>query len=243
LRLIDRRDKLSADLWATYAQELGISKNQHEGIIAMITNEQLWQQSEELQRFFTAITAFGMQAYVRFAPQIVRGLDYYTGTVFEAWDRAGAFRALLGGGRYDNLVAEVGSEPRPGVGFAMGDVVLTLVLKQLGRLPAPATCAPAPLLVTIFDEASVLAAIQLATELRQAGVPVACYPRAEKLQKQLKYADRIGAPLVLIAGPEERARNVVTVRDLPAGIQHTVTRVDLISMIQQSLHSQMVKRE
>jgi histidyl-tRNA synthetase len=243
LRLIDHRDKLSADVWATYAQELGIPHKQREGIVAMVANEQLWQQSEELQRFFTAITAFGMQAYVRFAPQIVRGLDYYTGTVFEAWDRAGAFRALLGGGRYDNLVAEVGGDPLPGVGFALGDVVLTLVLKQLGRLPPLATRASAPLLVTIFDEASVLAAIQLATELRQAGIQVACYPRAEKLQKQLKYADRIGAPLVLIAGPDERARNVVTVRDLHAGIQHTVARVDLVPMIQQFLRSHHVKRD
>ena len=125
----------------------------------------------------------------------------------------------------------------------MGDVVLTLVLKQLGRLPPSVARAPAPILVTIFDEASVLAAIQLATELRQAGVQVACYPRAEKLQKQLKYADRMGAPLVLIAGPDEWARNVVTVKDLPARKQHTVARVNLIPMIQQSLRSQTVKRE
>jgi len=238
LRLIDHRDKLSADVWATYVQELGISHKQIEGMIAMVANEQLWQQSDELQRFFMAIEAFGMQAYVQFAPQIVRGLDYYTGTVFEAWDRAGAFRALLGGGRYDNLVAEVGGDPQPGMGFAMGDVVLTLMLKQLGRLPPSATRVPVPILITIFDEASVLAAIQLATELRQAGVQVACYPRTEKLQKQLKYADRMGAPLVLIAGPDEQARNVVTVRDLSAGIQHTVARVDLIPIIQQSLRSQ-----
>jgi histidyl-tRNA synthetase len=68
LRLIDRRDKLSAAVWATYAQELGIPHKQREAIVAMVTNEQLWQQSEELQCFFTAITTFGMQAYVRFAP-------------------------------------------------------------------------------------------------------------------------------------------------------------------------------
>ena len=72
---------------------------------------------------------------MRFAPHIIRGLDYYTGTVFEAWDLNGEFRAILGGGRYDNLVSDVGGDPLPAIGFAMGDLVISLVLKKFGALP------------------------------------------------------------------------------------------------------------
>jgi histidyl-tRNA synthetase len=234
-RLIDRRDKLSDDAWADYAQELGIGSRQLDGIVSMLTNEDLWQQSDELQRFFAAIEAFGVQAYVRFGPHIVRGLDYYTGTVFEAWDQVGDFRALLGGGRYDNLVADVGGDPLPGVGFAMGDVVLTLMLRELGHIPQPAMLSSVPILITIFDNASVPSTLQLATELRQEGIQVACYPHSEKLRKQLKYADRIGAPLALIYGPDERAQNVVMVKDLCTHKQHTVARGNLVQTIRELL--------
>ncbi len=84
-------------------------------------------------------------------PNIIRGLEYYTGTVFEARDRDGEFRAILGGGRYDNLVADVGGLPVGGMGFAMGDVVIRLVLQKYGCLPVLKTF-PAQVMVTIFDE-------------------------------------------------------------------------------------------
>lgn len=237
VRLIDRRDRLTEDAWHAALTALGLSGAQVVGIDAMLADTQLWRQSEELQRFFTAIAAFDVQAYVRFAPHIMRGLDYYTGTVFEAWDCAGNFRAILGGGRYDNLVAAVGGDPLPGVGFAMGDVVLTLLLKHLGCLPPAATKLPTPVLVTIFDAAATLSAIALAAELRQAGVPAACYPQPDKLPKQVKYADRIGASFVLICGPDEQAQGMVTVKDLQARTQQTIARANLIPLLQQATHN------
>ena len=74
-------------------------------------------------RFFEIVDSLGIRPYVRYAPHIIRGLDYYTGTVFEVWDRDGEFRAILGGGRYDNLVSDVGGDPLPAVGFAMGGLL------------------------------------------------------------------------------------------------------------------------
>jgi histidyl-tRNA synthetase len=231
LRLIDRRDKMRPEAWAAYATELGIARAQFDGLVAMLADETLWQQSEELRRVFAAVQAFGVADYVRFAPYVIRGLDYYTGTVFEAWDQDGEFRAILGGGRYDNLVADVGGDPVAGVGFAMGDVVVSLVLDKFGCIPSADELARAPVLVTILDEQMMQPALQLATALRQQGLSVACYPLADRLRKQLRYADRIRAPVVVIIGPDELAQDVVTVRDLRTRAQQAVARADAAETI------------
>lgn len=83
LRLIDRRDKMQPREWEAYAAEIGLSTQQLDGLKSNLTNQDLWQHSEELQRFFAAVDALGMSDYVSFAPHIIRGLDYYTGTVFK----------------------------------------------------------------------------------------------------------------------------------------------------------------
>jgi len=151
-RLIDRRDKMSAADWKTFAGELGLSESQYQGILELLENQDLWKKSPELLRFFNILEKLDVNEYVRFAPHIIRGLDYYTGTVFEVWDHKGEFRAILGGGRYDNLVADVGGDPLSGVGFAMGDLVASLVLEKYGCLPKTGGQSPAPILVTVFDE-------------------------------------------------------------------------------------------
>ena len=115
----------------------GSSASQFDRLVQMLSQEDLWQKSDDLRRLFAVVEVLGVSDYVRFAPYIVRGLDYYTGTVFEAWDKDGEFRAILGGGRYGNLVEAVGGEPLSGIGFAMGDVVIPLVLEKFGCLPAP----------------------------------------------------------------------------------------------------------
>ncbi len=222
-RLIDRKEKMRPEAWAAYAREIGLSKEQLQGLQDLLNNAALWETSEELVRFFRACEALGVAEYVRFAPHIIRGLDYYTGTVFEARDTEGVFRAILGGGRYDNLVADVGGDPLPGVGFAMGDMVVTLVLEKYGKLP-DLSGHPAPVLVTVFDEAHLLEAYRLGAELRQAGLRVTTYPEPAKLGKQFKFADRVGMRVALVVGPDEQAQGVVTVKDLRTGQQFTVPR-------------------
>jgi histidyl-tRNA synthetase len=222
LRLIDRRDKMPGAEWAKYAQEIGLSDQQFEGLKANLANNELWRKSPELVRFFNAIDALGVGEYVRFAPFIIRGLEYYTGTVFEAWDQDGEFRAILGGGRYDNLVGDVGGDPLPGVGFAMGDVVINLVLEKFGCLPENAGQSTASVLITAFDESSLIASYRLAEQLRNEGINVACYPEQNKLGKQFKYADRMGMRVALVLGPEEQSRGEVSVKDLKTGEQITV---------------------
>lgn len=230
---IDRREKMSPDEWEAYGKEIGLSDSQIENLKAMLNDKELWQQSPEQVRFYKAIDALGLSHFVQFDPSIMRGLLYYTGTVFEAWEVGGEIRrSILGGGRYDNLLSDVGGNSLPAVGFAMGDVVVTLLLEKYGLLPENLDVNPAPVLLTVFDEERQLASLKLATELRAAGLKVVVYPEAVKLGKQFKYADRIGARVALVLGPDEAEKGQVAVKNLLSGEQVTVGQDAVIAVVQ-----------
>jgi histidyl-tRNA synthetase len=221
-RLIDRRDKLPQVEWETFAIEQGVTPDQLDGIKNLLADADLWKQSDELVRAFKTLDAMGVGEYIQYAPQIIRGLDYYTGIVFEAKDLEGG-RSILGGGHYDNLVGDVGGDPLPGVGFAMGDKMISVILDKYGKLPKLQQ-VPAQVFVTVFDSERILSSFALAASLRSSGLKVICYPDAAKLQKQLKYADRIGVRFVLICGPDEDAAGMVTVKDLRERTQETMPK-------------------
>jgi len=222
---IDRRARMSPDEWHAQGVEIGLSEHQLDELESMLADRQRWERSPELRRFFAAIAALGVADFVSFDAAIVRGLTYYTGTVFEAWEVGGDIRrALLGGGRYDNLLSDVGGARLPAVGFAMGDVVMTLLLEKYGLLPPDLPVFPAPVLVTLFDAERLPDTLALGAELRRAGLRVAVYTEPAKLSRQFKYADKVKARLVLVLGPEEAAAKQVTLKDLRDGRQHTVDR-------------------
>ena len=230
---IDRREKMSPSEWQAYGKEIGLSDSQLGNLTAMLNDKELWKQSPEQVRFYKAIEALGLSHFVQFDPSIMRGLLYYTGTVFEAWEVGGEIRrSILGGGRYDNLLADVGGDSLPAVGFAMGDVVITLMLEKYGLLPTDLDVNPAPVLVTVFDEERQLASLRLATKLRAAGIKVVVYPEATKLGKQFKYADRIGARVTLVLGPDEANKGQVAVKNLLNGEQTLVQQDAVASVIQ-----------
>lgn len=235
---IDRREKLSPDSWEEYGKEIGLSVSQLENMKAMLNDKELWKQSPEQVRFYKAIEALGLSQYVQFDPSVVRGLLYYTGTVFEAWEVGGEIRrSILGGGRYDNLLADVGGDPLPAAGFAMGDVVVSLLLEKYDLLPKDLNVNPAPVLVTVFDEERHLASLELAAKLRSAGLKVATYPETARLGKQFKYADRIGAKVALVLGPDEAEKDQVTVKNLMSGEQVVVAGDAAVDVIRSILAS------
>lgn len=223
LRLIDRKERMPAARWRAYAAELGYDPDLIHELERMLDNRDLARESDELNRFFEAAKALDADDYLAYDPSVVRGLDYYTGIVFEARDREREFRAILGGGRYDDLVSAVGGDPVPATGFAMGDMVIPLVLERYGAMPE-LSASRAQLLVLTFDETSVQPSLELAAALRADGLRVEWYPRPDKLAKQLKYADRMQLPLAAILGPDERAAGVVTIKDLRSGNQEQVQR-------------------
>jgi histidyl-tRNA synthetase len=219
--LIDRRDKMQPAEWEAYALESGISIDQLNQLKAKFEDRNLWEQSDGLKRVFGLLEALGMRDYIQFNAQIIRGLEYYTGTVFEARDASGKGRAILGGGRYDNLVGDVGGDPLGGVGFAMGDVTLKILLEEYGCIPDEIYSKP-DVLVTVFEGQEIAPSYRIAGQLRNEGFSVISYPEAARLQKQLKYADRIGVRIAVIQGPDEAANGEVTVKDLGARDQETV---------------------
>lgn len=233
-RLIDRRDKMRPPEWDAYVLESGLTAGQLEGLKAILQDGDLWRKSDELVRFFDVLEGMALREYVQYDAGIIRGLDYYTGTVFEAFDATEGGRAILGGGHYDNLVGDVGGEPLPGVGFAMGDMVVSLVLKKFGLLP-DFSRSNAPVLVTVFDQQRLVKSFALAAALRRAGINCVVYPEVAKLPKQFKFADRLGVKFVIVIGPDEDAGGKATLKDLEARDQLTLAQSELVEVIQQRL--------
>jgi histidyl-tRNA synthetase len=235
-RWIDRRDKMSPDEWDAYGKDIGVTDAQLEVIKQMLLDPNLWEKSADLVRLFSALDAMGNSEFIKFNPAVVRGLDYYTGTVFEAYDLSGDVpRAIMGGGRYNNLLSDVGGEPLPATGFAMGDVVITLILESKGLIPAGINVSPSSVLVTVFDDERLITSLEFASELRKTGVNVSCYPEVVKLPKQFKYADRMGMKIVIVIGPDEADKDQVTIKDLSDGTQQTAQRKEAIQIIKDLL--------
>ncbi|MGE5776806.1 MAG: histidine--tRNA ligase, partial [Chloroflexota bacterium] len=235
---IDRREKMTPEAWLEYGKEIGLSPEQITNLKEMLADKNLWKQSVELTRFFAAVESLGLSQYFEFDASIMRGLLYYTGTVFEAWEVGGDIkRSILGGGRYDNLTRDVGGDPVPATGFAMGDVVISLILEKYGLMPKELNVNPAPVFVTVFDQDRVSDSLKLASELRRAGLKVVCYPEVVKLQKQFKYADRIGAKVTLVLGPDEVQNGLVAVKNLLNGEQVTIAREMVAETIRKILNA------
>ncbi len=229
--LVDRRSKMDPSQWDVNALDLGLNQTQLGGLKSLLSDYDLWKQSDELVRLFAALEALGVREYVKFDPNIMRGLLYYTGTVFEAFDQTGGVRrAILGGGRYDNLLADVGGQPLSGIGFAMGDVVIGIVLKEAGLLPE-FDPTPSSVLVTVFDEKLWLNSYALASELRGAGLNVIVFPEPAKLPKQFKYADKMKMRVVVTVGPDEAEKGLVAVKNLSNGEQVIVPRAEATQVI------------
>lgn len=233
-RLIDRQDRMTPDAWKSYALESGLNEDQYAGLMKVLEDLEAWKSSPEMLQYFEAANAFGAGEYLDYDPTIIRGLDYYTGTVYEARDVKGNHRSILGGGRYDDLVSVVGGDPIPATGFAMGDVVFGLVLDENGIKPDLRVC-PTDILITTFEEGSESASIQLATELRKAGYRVEWYPEPVRLQRQLRYADRNKILLAIIVGPDEMETGKVSLKNMVSGEQDTFARSDLLSRIKAQL--------
>jgi histidyl-tRNA synthetase len=233
-KLIDRIDKMESQVWDGLLLEEGLSIRQLEGLKKLLNNQELWKESEELTEIFGYLEDMDANEYVKFNPKIIRGLDYYTKVVFEAWDIGGDGRAILGGGHYDNLVSDLGGDPLPGVGFAMGDVMISLILAKYDCLQQ-SNLGEETVLVTTFDDSSQSLSIKIARELRANGINTLTYPQTAKLQKQIKFADKLGIKIAIMIGPSEIESNTVSIKNLTTTEQVTVPRQELIRVVREIL--------
>lgn len=161
------------------------------------------------------LVAHGVAEYLRLDLTIVRGLAYYTGIVFELFDAKGEFRAVCGGGRYDDLLAAVGGVDMPALGFGMGDVVLGELIKARGKMPSGAPAID--YWVAPIETTDRLAATQVAGALRACGASVETPIRAQALGKQMKAANAAGAQAVVMVGLAFTERDEVELKDLKSG--------------------------
>jgi histidyl-tRNA synthetase len=174
----------------------------------------------ELSRLFALLEAYGCRDRVVFDASVVRGLAYYTGIVFEAFDAGRRLRAVCGGGRYDRLLRDLGGPSLPAVGFGFGDVVILELLADQKLLPEPPRGLDA--VVFAFGDDERAAAVRLAMALRRGGASVELVLGRERLKRVLADADKAGARRVYLIGPDERERGEARIRDLATGEQSSV---------------------
>ena len=190
---------------------------------------------DELKRVYDQTLALGVPAsHVAIDLSIARGLDYYTGTVYETFlDGKEALGSICSGGRYDNLAEHYTKSKLPGVGISIGATRAFFAMMELGLVPDKATTAQ--VLVLAVEAALAGDYAQLAAELRGAGLNVEVYGADDKLGKQFKYADRAGVPLAVLLGSRERDAGIVKLKQLKTSQEHDVPRAQLVAKVKELL--------
>ena len=239
-KVVDRKNKVTREAYENAMRELGLSDEQIEKIdalYAMSVEEATAlcpdsQGAMELSALFDALQQTGLDKYCTFDFGIIRGLDYYTGTVFEVFDLAPENnRAMFGGGRYDNLVGLfVKNAKISGVGYGMGDVTLENFLVTHNLVPDLSN-EGTKVLVTRFDDVPYEAYVKLADTLREAGVTASLYLGNKKFGKQIDYAVRGNYSHVAIMGSSEREAGEVKLKNLQTREEITVPVAEVINYL------------
>lgn len=201
------------------SQEKDINRTIVANLINIVSNETLGELGQILK--------FADKAPILIDPSLARGLSYYTGAIMEinVPDLAGS---LGGGGRYDGLIGMFGKEQIPACGFSLGLERILVVMEERGMFPPEiADSAPADIMVTIWNEATVTESLKLAGEIRKQGLRVTVYPEPDKLGKQFKYADSIKVRWVCVLAETEIAERKVTLKDMQTGEQQIVNRNEI----------------
>ena len=240
-KVIDRKNKVPREAYEKDLLELGLSEKQIEQIDALYKMDvyeatALCPDSEgaqELRSLFDALEKTGMLPYCVFDFGIIRGLDYYTGTVFEVFDNAPENnRAMFGGGRYDNLVGLfVKNAKISGVGYGMGDVTLENFLFTHNLVPETFGSG-VKVLVTRFDDVPYEQYINTVEALRDAGIVSSVYLGSKKFGKQIDFAVKDGYSHVVIMGGDELARGVIRLKNLNTREEAEMTLDEAIKILQ-----------
>jgi histidyl-tRNA synthetase len=230
--LVDKLEKVPLDAIQGDLEELGLDRSVVEKLTEVMTvksvgaiKEMLGEDSqavEQISKLMKLCEAYGIDDWIIFDASVVRGLSYYTGVVFEAFDRKGVLRAIAGGGRYDKLLETFGGDPTPAAGFGFGDAVIVELLKERNILPL-FDSAGIDTVVFAMTEDLYPAALNVASKLREAGQTVDLVLEKKKTKWVFKHADRIGAKYCAIIGSQEFENGEVSIKDLMGGEQQNVS--------------------
>jgi histidyl-tRNA synthetase len=238
--VIDKWGREGADVSrARLRRELGLAESAIEQVVSILQSNNLEELASRpgpapgiadaisrLRVYLQVLADLGLRDYVRFDPTIVRGLAYYTGIVFEIFDRQGELRAICGGGRYDALLRTVSTADLPALGFGMGDVVLAELLRDRGLLPETGRTLDYYIIAVSAAEQSLQRAV--AQALRAQGRSVSYSFAGGSVAKQFKDADARGAVRVIVLGPDEVAAGEAVLREMAGGTQHRVPIAELL---------------
>ena len=256
MRTVDKLDKIGPEKVKTLLldEEIGLTAEQADEILAFIsirgTNAEILEKLaaykgraelfdlgyEELQAVVSCLGAFGVpESNFAVDLTIARGLDYYTGTVYETtmldYPEIGS---ICSGGRYDNLAEYYTDKKLPGVGISIGATRLFYVLEEQGLLNPNQPTAPADVLVIPMSD-DFVKSVEVATALRDAGIRTQLYTEKKKFKAKIGYADKLGIPYVIFLGEDEIANNVVTLKDMTSGEQKTLPVSEAVALLKDGL--------
>ena len=208
---LDKRGKMPDAEIGAMLKDGGLTDDEVKATFAIMDTKS-YDACPELVELFRLAGIAGFADCLVFDISVIRGLSYYTGVVFECFDTAGEFRAIFGGGRYDNLLTTIGGEPTSAVGFGFGDVVVTELLKA--RLGADAAKAKKGCAVGFMFPEQREAAVKLAAKLRREGLKVNLSLRNQKPKKFFSHADSSGAAQAVFLGPDDVEKGVARMKDM-----------------------------
>ncbi len=226
IQSIDKLDKIREEGVIDELEKKGMNRERASEALRAVTASK---PSGALQQIMDRAIALGVdQQALVFDPSLARGLDYYTGMIFEVSVPEYTVGSLGGGGRYDKLLSSLAQVDMPAVGVGLGFDRIVEAARELNLIPAH---TGSPVLITLFDDESIDDALSLARMIRKSDRAALVYPEVAPLSKQFKYANTCNLQYVVVCGPDERAANTVTVKDMRSGIQRTIPRSELITNV------------
>ena len=205
----------------------GYTKSDAESLLVKIKSSK---PNDALRTIFSFLDAYGMKDNYRFEPTLARSFNYSTGTIWEIVDPAFTTGSMAGCERFDSLVGKFSNKNVPAVGFAVGFDRTIVAMDELGLFPNLKTKTMA--VMTVFNESLLESSQKIAEKLRASLINTDLYPDpTAKLEKQLKYADNKGVPYVIIQGPEEKAKEIVKLKNMQTKEQFELTLDDVIRLL------------
>ena len=233
--IVDKMDKLPSEVIEEQLSDLGHSSeviSKIQSVLGIKDMDDLTNALEkdsaaitELTILFDLVDSYGMSEWLQFDASIVRGLAYYTGSVFEAHDREGKFRAICGGGRYDNLLSTLGGKDLPATGFGFGDMVIMELLEEKNLIPELISGVDDIVLPLSQDLRDI--AVRVAAALRLSDRTVDLVLEDKKMKWAFKHAERVGAKRLVLLAPDEWSRKMIKVKDLETGEEKEVSFKEL----------------
>lgn len=223
IQSVDKLEKIGQEGVVKELTQKGLQEEKANQALKSILSAQM---SENLKDIVEYSIQLGVPTNsIRFVSTLARGLDYYTGMIFEVYIPGYNVGSCGGGGRYDKLIEQLGGTPTPAVGIAFGFDRMVEAAELLKVIPKENLNSQ--VLVTVFNDSTIVDSLNLAQKLRSEKIKTEVYPTVDKLDKQLKYANNKNIPFVVIIGPEEVKKNIVKLKNMKTGEQKEISQSEI----------------